>query len=193
MKARQFQFSMRSLLWLIAGIACILGFLCAFGRHLLWLPTHVVTPKHTSLTELTPSPTEPDESFLYCQFGGIRFKLPESMAKQVSVHRDSSGSNAYLKFTDETRAFTVQFPRNFKKKPDSLRATLLPLPKGMDDWTYPRLAKEICKSSSDRFSWRQSKGDLLRHRWSATHRRREFNMELNNFEFFEGFCITVCV
>ena len=68
------------------------------------------------------------------------------------MHRDSSGSNVYLKFTDETRAFTVQFPRNFKKKPDSLRTTLLPLPKGMDDCTYPRLLKEICNSSSDSFS-----------------------------------------
>lgn len=180
MRVRPIQFSLRSLLCLVVVVACIVAFFCTFGTHLLWIPDHI-TSSHVSLIELEPPTREPEDPCVRCQFGGIRFLLPELMTNQISVGR--SGSDVWIKFVDANRQVGVLWPKCKDSNRDPLRQTFLPLHNEMADWSSPRLMKEICDCSSDGFTWKQSKKDLRTHQWAITQRRKQ-GLDVNNFAYY---------
>jgi hypothetical protein len=156
----------------VAGVACVLALLRSFGLHLLWLPYHFESAR-TALTEVECLSPNRDELFVQCAFGGIVFEIPESMAKNISIGR--SGSDVWIRFADATRMVGIEFPRH-----KDTATYLMPIPDGMDDWSLPRLWKEMCDCSSDNFSWKQSREDLRRLHW-AIMGRRELGLDRNNF------------
>jgi hypothetical protein len=158
-------------------VAALLGLSIRFGPHVMWKTVH-----SDISSGVAPMPSKPlvdvlpTDDLVMCKAGPVSFELPESMGKNVAVHRGIGG--VFLQFHDDDRSLSLELPQ----RDDGLLQFQIEDFPDKSKLTFPRLYKEIADAQSSDFSFGMSHRELRWHKWLLKN-RSQISIEIGLIEF----------